>query len=218
MSESDFIDTLVGVPLEHYALEHTTPPPPLLDELERETRDVMGAAQNMLTGRAEGQFLRLLVDLVGAKRVLEVGMFTGYSALMMASALPDDGELHTCEIDPDAASMARRYFAKSPHGPRIHVHMGDARETIARLAGPFDFAFIDADKENYPNYYEPVLERTRARGLILFDNALWKGKVVAPNDAPGRAIHQLNETVQADARVDNVMTTIRDGILIVRKL
>lgn len=212
------IDTLVGVPLETYASEHTTPPPEILDRLERETRKVMASSQQMLSGRTEGQFLRLLVDLLGAKRVLEIGMFTGYSALMMASALPEDGELHTCEIDPEAEAIARRYFEESEHGGKIRVHMGPALDTVSRLDGPFDFAFVDADKPNYPNYYEPVLERMRPGGIIAVDNALWKGEVVAPQDESGRAIHRLNERVQADPRVQNVMTTIRDGILLAKKL
>jgi caffeoyl-CoA O-methyltransferase len=212
------MDTLVGIPLELYALEHTTAPPDILERLEHETREAMPSSQQMLSGRTEGQFLRLLVEILGARRVLEVGMFTGYSALMMASALPDDGELHTCELDPVAEAIARRYFEESEDGAKIRVHMGAALDTISTLEGPFDFAFVDADKPNYPNYYEPVFERTRRGGVIAFDNALWKGDVVDPKDASGRAIHELNERVQADPRVDNVMTTIRDGILLVRKL
>ncbi len=211
------MESLIDERLERYALEHTNAPPELLERLERETRDVM-ASHQMLTGRTEGQFLRLLVTLLGAKRVLEVGMFTGYSALMMASALPDDGELHTCERDPQVEAISRRYFAESPHGAKIHIHMGPALETVSQLEGPFDFAFVDADKENYTNYYDPVLERLRPGGLIAFDNALWSGEVLDPQDEAGRAIHRLNERVQADPRVDNVMATIRDGVLIARKL
>lgn len=210
------MDTLVGEPLERYALAHTQAPPDLLDELEEETRESTTASQ-MLTGRTEGQFLRLLVTLVGARRVLEVGMFTGYSALMMADALPPGGELHTCEINPDYAAIARRYFARSPHGDKIHVHMGPALETLERLSGPFDLAFVDADKENYPNYYEPVFERIRPGGLIVFDNVLWSGKILEPRDEAAVAIHALNERIHGDSRVDNVLLTIRDGVLIARK-
>lgn len=211
------METLLDERLELYALEHTQPPPDLLERLERETRESTSAPQ-MLTGRTEGQFLRLLVTLLGARRVLEIGMFTGYSALMMASALPDDGELHTCEIDPEVASIARRFFAESPHGKKIHVHMGRALETVRGLDGPFDFAFVDADKEHYPDYYEPVLDRLRPGGLVTFDNVLWSGKVLNPQDEATRAIHELNERVHRDPRVEHVLATIRDGILIARKL
>ena len=203
--------------LEDYAAAHTAEPSDLLDRLERETLEKRRDSQ-MLTGRCEGQFLRLLVRLVRARRVLEIGMFTGYSGLMMASALPDDGELHTCDVDPEAEAFARRYFDESPHGKKIHVHMGPALETLEKLEGPFDLAFVDADKENYPNYYEPVLERVRPGGLVVFDNVLWSGKVLDPRDEETRAIHALNETVHADPRVEHVMTTIRDGILIAEKL
>ena len=207
---------LLDEAVEHYARAHTRPAPELMERLERETQTMAGS--QMLTGRVEGQLLRMLAMLMGAKRILEVGMFTGYSALMMASALPEDGELHTCEIDPDVADVARRFFAESPHGRKIHVHMGPALDTIATLRGPFDLAFVDADKENYPRYYEPVLERLRPGGLLAVDNVLWSGDVLDPKDEEARAIHQLNVLVQNDPRVDNVLTTIRDGILLARKL
>ncbi len=211
------METLIDERLEQYALDHTQAASPLLERLEKETvssrRDHV-----MLTGRGEGQLLRLLTKLVGAKRVLEIGMFTGYSALSMASALPDDGELHTCDVDPEAEAIAKRYFAESPDGGKIHVHMGPALETMKSLDAPFDLAFIDADKENYPNYYEPVFELIRAGGLILFDNVLWSGKVLDPQDAETRAIHELNERVHEDDRVEHVMTTVRDGLLIAQKL
>jgi len=203
--------------VERYALEHTKAPPELLERLERET---IASPLNsiMLAGRGPGQFLRLLAKLVDARRILEVGMFTGYSALMMAQALPDDGQIHTCEIDPEAEAIARRYFAESPDGHKIHIHMGPALETLATLDGPFDLAFVDADKENYPNYYEPVFERVRPGGLVVFDNVLWSGRILDPQDEASRAIHALNERVHADSRVDHVMTTIRDGVLVAHKL
>ena len=127
-------------------------------------------------------------------------------------------EVTLCDIDPAAESIARRHFAESPHGSKIRIHMGPALQTIEKLAGPFDLVFIDADKENYPNYYEPVLARLRPGGLIVVDNTLWSGEVVAPRDEAGRAIHELNETIQHDPRVENVLATIRDGIHIARKL
>ncbi len=207
---------IVDKAVESYAREHTQEAPELLERIERETLAMRGA--QMLTGRTEGQFLRMLATLVRAERILEIGMFTGYSALMMASALPDHGELHTCDVDPEAEAIARRHFAESPDGHKIQIHMGPALETLEALPGPFDLAFIDADKENYPNYYEPVLARLRPGGLMVVDNTLWSGEVVDPQDEEGRAIHELNERIQHDPRVDNVLATIRDGIHIARKL
>jgi caffeoyl-CoA O-methyltransferase len=171
----------------------------------------------MLTGRLEGNFLRLMVRAVQARCVLEVGMFTGYSALMMASALPDDGRIVTCEVNPKAERVARRYFAQSPHGHKIDVRMGPAVETIKGLAGPFDFVFIDADKESYPVYYDLCLERVRAGGVIAIDNVLWSGRVLNPQDAETRAIAALNEKVLRDDRVDNALLTIRDGVMLAVK-
>jgi caffeoyl-CoA O-methyltransferase len=207
---------IVDPDIERYAEAHTAEPPELLERLERETRERMSAPQ-MLTGRLEAQFLRLLVLMLGAKRVLEVGMFTGYSALSMASALPEDGELHTCEVSPEAEALARRYFEESPHGKKIHVHMGPALETLRHLEGSFDFVFVDADKQNYPDYYERVMELLRPGGVVAIDNVLWSGEVLAPGDDESRAIHTLNERVHVDLRVDHVLTTIRDGVLVARK-
>ena len=136
----------------------------------------------MLTGPVEGRLLELLVHMSGARRVLEIGTFTGYSALSMAAALPEDGRIDTCEIEEKHVEIARRYFAESPHGDKITIHVGPALETIARLEGTFDLVFIDADKVNYDNYYEAVLPRLSERGLIVIDNTLWSGHVLDPQD------------------------------------
>ena len=210
------MEALMEEQIERYAFSHTQKPPELLDRLEQETRSIRSDFI-MLTGRAEGQFLRLLAQIMNATRILEVGMYTGYSALMMASALDAKGELHTCEIDPQVEEVAKRYFKESPYGHKIHVHMGPALETLVRLSGRFDLAFVDADKGNYPNYYDLILPRLRVGGLLVFDNVLWSGKVLNPRDRDTKAIHELNGRVQRDERVDNVLTTIRDGILLVRK-
>lgn len=210
------MEPLVDEKIERYASDHSGEEPELLRRLERETRDTMPDAQ-MLTGRVEGQFLRLLVLMLGAKRVLEVGMFTGYSALMMASALDEDGRLVTCEIDPRAREVAARYFADSPHGGKIDIRMGPALETLATLSGPFDLAFLDADKENYPRYYDRLVDLLRPAGLLVVDNVLWSGSVVSPGDEEARAIHALNERAHADERVDHVLLTVRDGLLLARK-
>jgi len=162
--------------------------------------------------------LRLMVRALQARRVLEVGMFTGYSALMMAEALPDDGRLITCEVNPKAEAVARRYFAQSPHGHKIDVRMGPAVETLETLDGPFDFVFIDADKENYSAYYELCMERTRPGGAIAIDNVLWSGAVLDPQDEETRAIVALNDRVHGDDRVDHALLTLRDGVMLaVRK-
>ena len=202
--------------IERYAEEHTTPPTPLLAELAAETKARLRAPQ-MLTGPTEGRFLELLVHARGARRVLELGTYSGYSALSMAAGLPEGGHIDTCEVDPEHADVARRYIARSPYADRITVHLGPALETIAALDGDFDFVFIDADKPNYVNYYEAVLPRLGERGLIAADNTLWSGRVLAPDDSEGtQAIVAFNEHVRADPRVVCVQLTVRDGITLIR--
>ncbi len=202
--------------IEAYAEAHTTPPPELLRELAAETQATMRLPQ-MLTGTTEGRLLELLVHAIGARRVLEIGTFTGYSALSMAAALPDDGRIDTCDIDPTHVSVAERYIARSEHAAKITVHVGPALESIARLEGDFDFVFIDADKANYDNYYEAVLPRLSPGGLIAIDNTLWSGRVLDPEDDDSKAIAALNEKLAADARIVCVQLTVRDGVTLVRK-
>lgn len=208
--------TLVDEKIEAYAADHTRAQPELLNRLARETQASMKDPQ-MLTGRLEGGFLRLMVRAFQARRIVEIGMYTGYSALSMAEALPDDGKLITCEVNPEAEAIARRYFRESPHGDKIEIRMGLALQTLEKLEGPFDFAFIDADKENYPSYYELCLERLRPGGAIAVDNVLWSGRVLDPQDEETRAIATLNERVSKDDRVDHVLLTIRDGVMLVIK-
>ncbi len=208
--------TLVPEAIEEYASAHTEPASPLFEQLRNETYAKMEMPQ-MQVGPIEGTFLRLLVRLARAKRVLEIGMFTGYSTLMMAEGLPEDGELITCEINPKAEEVARRYFAKSPHGKKIKIRMGPALQTIESLTGPLDMVFIDADKENYPRYYDAVLPLLRAGGLIVADNVLWSGRVLKPKDQTDRAIVAFNEKVAKDTRVEKVMLTVRDGITLALK-
>jgi caffeoyl-CoA O-methyltransferase len=208
--------TLVSEPIELYAAAHSDPVPSLLDELREETHAKMRYPQ-MQVGRIEGAFLKMLVRLTGARRVLEVGMFTGYSALSMAEGLPDDGLLVTCDVDPLAEGIARRYFARSPHGRKIDVRMGPALETIAKLAPPLDLVFIDADKKNYARYFDATLPLLRAGGLVIADNTLWSGTVIDPKDDDARAIVAFNDKVAADDRVEKVLLTVRDGMLLARK-
>ena len=204
--------------VERYAEAHTSAPDPLLRELAEETRATLRSPQ-MLTGTLEGRFLELLVFSSGARRVLEIGTYSGYSALSMAAGLPPDGRIDTCEIDPKHAEVAERYIARSPYARRITVHLGPALETIARLEGDFDFAFIDADKENYVAYYEAVLPRLTPRALIAADNTLWSGRVLDPDDESEstRAIRSFNEHVRSDSRVTSVMLTVRDGVTLIRR-
>lgn len=208
---------LIDAGLERYAEDHSSEEPELLRKLAEETRQLPGA--QMLTGRLEGQLLRLLVLTIGAKRVLEIGMFTGYSALCMASALPDDGELITCDVDPTVEAVARRYFQQSPDGKKIQIRMGPALDTIASLEGQFDLAFVDADKEAYPAYYEALADRIRPGGLLVVDNVLWSGRVLSPDDddEATRAIDRLNDKIRNDSRWDHVLLTVRDGVHVARR-
>ena len=208
--------TFIDKAVEQYAHDHTMPESDLFRRLRDETYREMSSPQ-MQVGRIEGQFLKLLVRLVGARRVLEIGMFTGYSGLMMAEGLPDDGRLITCDINPQAEAIARRYFAESGQGHKIEVRMGPALETIKTLDEPLDMVFIDADKENYVNYYEAVMELLKPGGLIVADNVLWSGEVLDPQDDAGRAIVAFNQHVQQDPRVENVCLTVRDGIMLAWK-
>ncbi len=208
---------IVPEPIERYAEEHTTRPEPLLAELAQETRETMESPQ-MLTGTVEGRFLELVVYASGARRVLELGTYSGYSALSMAAGLPPDGRIDTCELDETRASVARRYVERSPYADRIQIHLGPALETIRRLEGEFDFVFIDADKPNYVNYYEAVLPRLTERGFIAADNTLWSGRVLddGDDDEGTRAIKAFNEHVNADSRVISVILSVRDGVTLIR--
>jgi caffeoyl-CoA O-methyltransferase len=211
------VSFLVAEELEDYAAAHTTAPDPLLEALAQETRETLQSPQ-MLTGRIEGRFLELLVFGLGAKRVLELGTYSGYSALSMAAGLADGGHIDTCEVDEEHAAVARRYIAQSPFADRITVHVGPALETIERLGGEFDFVFIDADKENYGAYYEALLPRLAPRGLMVLDNTLWSGRVLEGDDSDAtRAIREINDRIARDERVRAVQLTVRDGITLVRR-
>jgi len=208
--------TLVPPEIEEYAQAHTQPPDPLFDELREKTYAEMRAPQ-MQVGRLEGTFLRLLVKLAQARRVLELGTFTGYSALMMAEGLPEEGELITCDVDPKAEAMAREFFARSPHGRKIQLRMGPALETLEGLKGPFDLAFIDADKGNYGAYYDAVVPLLRSGGLLVADNTLWSGRILHPESPDDHALVAFNKKVAADPRVDKVLLTVRDGMMLALK-
>jgi caffeoyl-CoA O-methyltransferase len=208
--------TLVEEKIESYVMENTQEVEPVFEQLRKETYETTSDPQ-MQVGKVEGTFLRILVSIMGARRVLELGTFTGYSALMMAAALPDDGVLYTLDNNEEHLKIARKYFSMVDYGNRIVPIFGNALDTLGTLDELFDMAFIDADKENYPVYYEMVMDRLRSGGIILFDNMLRKGDVLNPKDERARATAALNERITEDERVENVLLTVRDGIMLVRK-
>ncbi len=211
--------TIIPEALARYVEAHSSAEPELLQALRDETQAELAMPQ-MQVGRVEGALLRMLVQLTRARRVLEVGTYSGYSALAMASGLPDDGTLVTCDIDPVATTVARKYFARSPHGHKIELRLGPAIETIRERAGKgdrFDLLFLDADKQGYVDYYEAALPMMPAGGLVVADNTLWSGRVLDPQDASDHAIVRFNAHVAADARVDHVLLSVRDGVMLARK-
>jgi caffeoyl-CoA O-methyltransferase len=213
---------IVDPAVEDYAERHTTPVPPYLADLAEETRADF-EAHGMMVGRLEGRFLEMLVYALKPRLVLEIGTFTGYSALSMASALPEGGRIISCDVDERSHKVASRHVAQSPYADLIELRMGPALDTIATLDGPFDFVFIDADKTNYVNYYEAVLPKLSPGGLLAADNTLWSGRVVEPDDAVDagdentKAIKAFNDHVAGDGRVVCVQLTVRDGVTLIRK-
>lgn len=217
-ANSPSVKAIIPRKIEDYCLRHSTARDKLLRELEKYTHKHCELPQ-MLIGPHEGALLAMLVRLTRARQILEIGTFTGYSALCMAEALPKNGQLTTCEIKPGHADIARSFFARSSHGGKIKLRLGPALETLASLSRSvnFDFVFLDADKENYVNYYEAVLPRLRPGGLIVADNVLWSGKVLAPKKKSDRAVVKFNKHVRLDPRVECVMLPVRDGVSLIRK-
>ena len=208
--------TLVSPELEEYSISKTEPTSRLLQELVATTHKET-SLPIMLTGPIEGRFLKMMVQVSGARRVLEIGTFTGYSALSLAEGLPEDGQVITCDLDPHCLAIARSYFARSEDGKKIKVLEGPALESIKSLSGTFDLVFIDADKVNYINYYEATLPLVKSGGIILIDNVLYSGQVVSPNDANSKTIAELNDLIARDERVNRVLLPFRDGVFFVRK-
>lgn len=210
------MDSFIDKAVEQFAHDHTKPESDLFRRLRDETYAEM-SSPGMQVGRIEGRFLKMLVRLIGARRILEIGMFTGYSALMMAEGLPDDGHLITCDVDPKAQEIAQRYFNESPDAHKIEIRMGPALDTIKSLSDPIDMVFIDADKTNYSNYYEAVMPLVKPGGLIVADNVLWSGRVLDPQSDDDHAIVAFDKLVQSDPRVENVCLTVRDGMMLAWK-
>jgi O-methyltransferase len=205
-----------------YLVQHTLREPPVFTALRAETAQMENASLQI--SPEQGQFMALLVELLGARRALEIGTFTGYSALCVASALPADGRLICCDVSKEWTDIARRYWTAAGVADRIDLRLGPALATLDDLlaggaAGSFDFAFIDADKGNYDNYYERVLRLLRPGGLVTLDNALSAGRVVqpGPDDASACAVAALNHKLQQDDRVSISLVPIGDGLMLARK-
>jgi len=211
------VSFIVEPSVEEYAEQYSTPSMNLFERLAEETRAKTTAPQ-MMVGQLEGHFLAELVRLSGARRVLELGTFTGYSSISMALALPPSGQIITCDVDEETTAIAQRYAEEAGVRDRIDYRLGPALDTVAQLDGPFDLIFIDADKTNYVNYYEATLPLLAEDGVMVVDNALSNGNVVDAANASEnvQAIHALNERVREDARVENVLLTVRDGMNLIR--
>ncbi|WP_445666309.1 O-methyltransferase [Fodinibius sp. AD559] len=202
--------------IEEYAKHHTTDHSEIIKELISVSEKNLEHT-DMLSGRLVGRLLGLLIKMSGAKRVLEVGTFTGFSALTMAEALPDGGELFTCEYNERYEDIARTFFKKSEAGSKVRLLMGKALETIPTISGSFDFVFLDADKINYPNYYEMILPRLEQGGIMVIDNVFWSGEVLDSESDKARAIDELNKMIRNDNFVEQVMLPVRDGVTVLRK-
>jgi predicted O-methyltransferase YrrM len=208
---------IVRPKVEHYAAQHTSAEPDSLAKLADETRESTELPQ-MMVGPLEGQFLQALVHAIRPRLVLEIGTFTGYSALSMASQLPADGRIVTCELDPRHADIAERHFAASPWADRIQLLRGPALRSIEGLDGPFDLVFIDADKDGYAGYFDAILPKLADHGLMAVDNVLQFGGVANEHDQSPDivALRSFNTKVAADERVEQVVLTIREGITLIR--
>ncbi len=203
-----------------YSESHTTNESDLLRKLYRET-NLKVIMPRMLSGHSQGVLLKMLSSMIKPKYVLEIGTYTGYSAICLAEGLAKDGKLITIEKNPEVEAIAKRYFSKSGQSEKIDFRIGDAMEIIPDLKPDFDLIFIDADKENYLNYYNLTFDKLRKGGIIIADNALWEAKVLQspkPNDKETLGIQKFNDFVQADKRVENILLPFRDGLMIIRKL
>lgn len=210
--------------LEQYCIDHSARPSSLNQELFEKTHETQDLPQ-MLVGEMEASFLGFLIRSAGVKRVLEIGTFTGYSALAMARELPGDGELITLDVNPDSVKLAQEYWDRAPWGGKIKSVVGSALETIPKLQGQFDLVFIDADKENYKNYLELILPRLSGNGMVVVDNVLWSGKVVRgskyddnnPSTAT-LALREFNDYIKARGDLYATMLPVRDGLFLIKRI
>ena len=205
--------------IEAYVESHTQAEPELLSKLNDETWQKI-VAPRMLSGHLQGRFLSLMSKMIRPKRILEIGTYTGYSALCLAEGLTDDGKLISLDINDELKWIQDKYFNQSPLGKKIEVRFGNAINIIPTLTDDFDIVFMDADKENYVNYYNLLIDRLHSGAYIFIDNVLWSGKVLTqahPNDEETVTLQQLNDIITKDPRVENVLVPIRDGLMVVRK-
>lgn len=204
--------------LQEYIEQHISEEPAHLAKLYRHTQ-LTRLYPRMCSGHIQGRMLKMLTQMISPMRVLELGTFTGYSALCMAEGMPEGAELHTVELDDEYADDIRSYFESAPCGGKITLHIGDALELTRQLPGPWDMVFIDANKRQYSEYYKAVLPLVPSGGYIIADNTLWSGKVTEDcHDAQTDAIRRFNDLVAADTRVEKVILPLRDGMTIIRKL
>ena len=208
---------IVDPRIEEYAAAHSTPEPALFAALAAETR-ASTSAPGMMVGTLEGRFLSFLVSMLRPQLVLEIGTFTGYSALSMAESLPPGGRIITCDISEKHVALARRNIENSPYADVIEIMVGPALQSVESLDGPFDMVFIDADKAGYIAYYEAVIPKLTPNGVIVADNVLWSGRLLDSSDDSEwtQALRDFNDHVAADERVEVVMLTIRDGVSLIR--
>lgn len=208
---------LINREIEEYTVSFTSAESKTLLELVRVSESELEYT-DMLSGPQVGALLKMLVQISGAKRILEVGTFTGYSAISMADALPEDGTLITIEMNEKYREISKPFFERDLYKNKIRQKMGNALELIPTLSGTFDLIFLDADKVSYPTYYEMLKTKLKSGGLLVVDNVLWGGEVLRPGDEKSRAIHKLNKMILNDKDVDQVMIPLRDGVTVVRKI
>ncbi len=205
--------------LDNYVVKHSEDEPELLQELTRETFQKI-LQPRMLSGHYQGRVLSMISKLVNPKNILEIGTYTGYSALCLVEGMQKGGELHTIDINEELVDFQRKYFNKSPFGKQIFQHLGNALEIIPKLDKTFDLIFIDADKDNYPAYFNIIIDKLNSGGIILSDNVLWSGKVIEslkPDDISTKALLEYNKLLKEDDRLETVLLPIRDGLTISRK-
>ena len=203
--------------IENYCEQHTTNVSDVLQELERVT-NLRTMQPHMLSGALQGEFLILLSKMIAPKLAIDIGTFTGYSALCLAQGLAPNGVLHTIDIDEEKENLVLSFIEKANMKDKVKYHLGSAIDVISTIEGEIDLVFIDADKENYPNYFDLIIDRVRSGGLIIADNVLWKGKILNENmDKKTLLIDAFNKKVNADNRVENILLPLRDGLMVMRK-
>jgi predicted O-methyltransferase YrrM len=203
--------------LQQYIDDHSMEESDLLKALDRETHQKV-LQPRMLSGSYQGRLLALLAKMIGPKKILEVGTYTGYATLCLAEGLTTGGSIDTIDHNEELADMQRRYFDQSPYGNQIVQHLGEAKDILKTLTGPYDLVFLDADKENYPHYFDLIIDKLETGGILLSDNVLWSGKVLEKaTDEATSSLQEYNHKINTDVRVETVVLPIRDGLTITRK-